>query len=199
MDSVAAAALVMNGEAVEVPEIVIETERLILRRWRHGDEIIAAPIYAKPDVMRYIPTGTWDDELATRIIARMRVLEAAQGFGFYPVLLKESGTIIGHAGLGYLEAKTEIELAYVLDVQYWRRGLATEAARAILAHGFATIGLERIVAVAFPANLRSVGVMKRCGMTSCGLARHFGREVVKYEARSGEHQGVMPEAMVRPQ
>jgi RimJ/RimL family protein N-acetyltransferase len=43
--------------------------------------------------------------------------------------------------------------------------------------------LERIVAVAFPANLRSIEVMKRCAMTSCGLAWHFGREVLKYEAR----------------
>jgi RimJ/RimL family protein N-acetyltransferase len=182
----AAQLLLMDREASWANEIVIETQRLILRRWRDGDEIMAAPIYAKPEVMQYIPSGTWDDQITTRIIARMRALEEDQGFGFYPAVLKETGAIIGHAGLGHLERTSEIELAYILDVQYWRRGLATEAARAILTRGFATIGLERIVAVAFPDNLRSVEVMKRCGMQACGLARHFGREVVKYEAwRSG--------------
>jgi RimJ/RimL family protein N-acetyltransferase len=181
----AAQLLLMNREAFHAPEIVIETQRLILRRWRDGDEIIAAPIYAKPEVMQYIPSGTWDYEATTRIIARMQALENDQGFGFYPIVLKETGAIIGHAGLGYLERTKEVELAYVLDVQYWRRGLATEAARAILTHGFAAIGLERIVAVAFPENLRSVEVMKRCGMQACGLAWHFNREVVKYEARRG--------------
>lgn len=160
----------------------IETERLLLRAWEDGDAESAAPIYAKPNVMRYIPGGTWDAERTGHIVARMRALAADQGFGFYPAVLKESGTIVGHAGLGYLEGTEEIELAYIFDEPYWGRGLATEASRAILAHGFATIDLKRIVAVAFQENQRSVEVMKRCGMTFAGVARHFGREVVKYEA-----------------
>jgi RimJ/RimL family protein N-acetyltransferase len=163
-------------------ENVVETERLVLRRWRDGDAAAAAPIYAKPEVMQYIPHGTWDSDRTAQIVARMRELEQTQGFGFYPIVLKESGTIAGHAGLGYLESSGEIELAYVLDVPHWGKGLATEAGRALLAHGFRSIGLERIVAVAFPANQRSIEVMKRCGMMPFGHAWHFGREVVKYEA-----------------
>ncbi|MGC1381899.1 MAG: GNAT family N-acetyltransferase [Candidatus Baltobacteraceae bacterium] len=162
--------------------IVVETARLVLRRWEDGDAALAAPIYAKPEVMRYIPSGAWDGQRTARIVTRMRELEKEQGFGFYPVVFKASGAIIGHAGLGNLEAGAEIELAYVLDQPYWGKGLATEAARAILRHGFAATGLERIVAVAFPENERSVAVMRRCGMTPLGRAWHFGREVVKYEA-----------------
>ena len=165
-------------------ERVIETARLVLRRWRDGDDVVAAPIYAKAQVMRYIPGGTWDLDRTKAIVARMRALEEAQGYGFYPVFLKESGVIAGHAGLGRLEATPEVELAYIFDERHWGKGLATEAARGILAHGFATLGLERIVAVAFPENRRSIEVMRRCGMTYCGQARHFGRDVVKYEASS---------------
>ena len=99
--------------------------------------------------------------------------------------------IVGHAGLGHLEATSEVELAYVFDEPQWGKGLATEAASAILAYGFATIGLERIVAVAFPENRRSIDVMKRCGMTSCGIATHFGRDVVKYEINAPE-RGCVP-------
>jgi RimJ/RimL family protein N-acetyltransferase len=110
-------------------ERVIETARLVLRRWRDGDDVVAAPIYAKAQVMRYIPGGTWDLDRTKAIVARMRALEEAQGYGFYPVVLKESGVIAGHAGLGRLEATPEVELAYIFDERHWGKGLATEAAR----------------------------------------------------------------------
>lgn len=171
---------------------MIETERLLLRPWRDGDAEAAAPIYAKPEVMRYIPGGTWDAQRTSLIVGRMRALEAVQGFGFYPVTVKESGAIVGHAGLGYLEGTPEVELAYILDAPYWHRGYATEAARAILAQGFTTCGLQRIVAVAFPENHRSIAVMKRCGMTPYGNASHFGLEVLKYEVFVGSERALAP-------
>jgi ribosomal-protein-alanine N-acetyltransferase len=114
----------------------------------------------------------------------MRELEARQGFGFYPLVDKRSGALAGHAGLGHLEGGEEVEVAYILDVPYWGRGLATEAARAFLSDGFAHHALTRIVAVAFPENRASIAVMQHCGMLPCGIARHFGREVEKYEALS---------------
>ena len=167
---------------------MIETERLLLRPWRDDDAAAVAAIYAKPEVMRYIPGGTWDAQRTSQIVGRMRAMHDVQGFGFYPVVLKESGAIAGHAGLGYLEGTPEVELAYILDERYWHRGYATEAARALLMHGFATCGLQRIVAVAFPENDRSIAVMKRSGMTPCGNAVHFGRQVVKYEIWSADRE-----------
>lgn len=170
-------------------DVVIETKRLILRRWQDGDVRAAAPIYAKAEVMRFIPGGTWDLERTAAIVERMCQLETAQGFGFYPIVLKAGGAIVGHAGLGHLEGTPEVELAYIVDSPYWGKGLATEAGRAILAKGFAEAGLERIVAVAFPENARSIAVMQRCGMSPCGLAHHFGRDVVKYEVKRGRFGG----------
>ncbi|HEX4013332.1 MAG TPA: GNAT family N-acetyltransferase [Candidatus Cybelea sp.] len=164
--------------------IVLETPRLIVRRWEDSDVPVVAPIYAKPEVMRCIPGGVWDSERTQQTISRMRAIEQRQGFGFYPLVEKESGALVGHAGLGRLEAGEEIEVAYVLDVPFWGKGLATEAARAFLEDGFARLGLTRIVAVAFAENPASIAVMKCCGMRSCGMAQHFGREVVKYEALS---------------
>jgi ribosomal-protein-alanine N-acetyltransferase len=164
--------------------IVLETQRLIARRWEDGDAAVAAAIYAKPEVMRFIPGGVWDLERTRTILVRMRELEERQGFGFYPLVHKETGALAGHAGLGHLEGGDEIEVAYILDVPYWGRGLATEAARAFLAAGFKRHALTRIVAVAFPENRASIAVMQHCDMRPCGLARHFGREVAKYEALS---------------
>lgn len=156
--------------------IVLETQRLIARRWEDGDAAVAAAIYAKPEVMRFIPGGVWDLERTRTILARMRELEERQGFGFYPLVHKETGALAGHAGLGHLEGGDEIEVAYILDVPYWGRGLATEAARAFLAAGFKRHALTRIVAVAFPEiEPRS----PLCNTATCGPAVSRGTSAVR--------------------
>jgi RimJ/RimL family protein N-acetyltransferase len=163
---------------------IVETDRLLLRRWNDEDAAQTAHIYAKPEVMQCIPGGVWSSERTARIIARMRELDVEQGYGFYPVVVKSLGTVIGHCGLGLLEQGPEIEVAYILDSPYWGKGYAGEAARAIVAHAFSKLHISRIVAVAFPENVRSIAVMRSIGMTPVGLAQHFGMTVVKYEARN---------------
>lgn len=164
------------------PLPILETPRLVLRRWNLDDAGEVAKIYAKPEVMDgNIPGGVWTRERTERIITRMRELDEEMGFGFYPVVLKETGALIGHCGLGPLEKSGEIEVAYILDSSAWGRGYATEAATAVVNDGFQRADLGRIVAVAFPHNTRSFAVMRRLGMTLVGPAQHFGTTVIKYE------------------
>ncbi len=165
---------------------VVETERLLLRKWKDEDAAAVADIYLKPEVMKFIPGGVWSPDRTARAIARMRELDIEHGYGFYPVVVKSLGTIIGHCGLGLLEQTPEIEVAYILDSPHWGRGYASEAVRAILTHGFSRLNIPRIVAVAFPENVRSIGVMRSVGMTPIGLAHHFGATLVKYEARNAQ-------------
>jgi [ribosomal protein S5]-alanine N-acetyltransferase len=160
--------------------VIVETERLLLRRWNEEDAAAVAPIYGKAEVMEYIPGGVWSPDRTARAITRMRELDIGQGFGFYPVVVKSLGTIIGHCGLGRLEQTPEIEVAYILDSPYWGQGYATEAVRAIFADAFSRLRISRIVAVAFPENVRSIGVMRAAGMAPAGLAQHFGATLVKY-------------------
>lgn len=170
-----------ENTGTDVREVVLETPRLMLRRWNAGDALAVASIYAKPEVMRFIPGGVWSRERTAEIIERMASLERQRGFGFYPILLKSDGRILGHCGLGSLEQGAEIELAYVLDSTHWQRGYATEAASAMIRHGFRLGVAPRIVAVAFPENLKSIAVMQRIGMSRVGRARHFGAMLEKYE------------------
>ncbi len=163
--------------------VVLESERLLLRTWNDGDAAAVEDIYLKPEVMEFIPGGVWSADRTARTVARMRELDIEQGFGFYPVVLKSLGKIIGHCGLGFLEQTPEIEVAYILDSRYWGQGYASEAARAMIAHGFSRLNISRIVAVAFPENVRSIGVMRAVGMTLLGPAQHFGATLVKYEAK----------------
>lgn len=164
--------------------MIVETERLLLRTWNDDDAAAVAPIYASPEVMEYIPGGVWSPDRTARAITRMRELHREQGYGFYPVVVKRFGTIIGHCGLGRLEQTPEIEVAYILDSPYWGQGYASEAVKAIIADAFSRLRISRIVAVAFPENVRSIGVMRAAGMSAVGLAQHFGATLVKYEVRA---------------
>ena len=57
-----------------------------------------------------------------------------------------------------------VEIGWRIGSQFWRKGYATEAARAALEFGFEKIGLSEIVSFTVPANLRSIGVMEKIGM-----------------------------------
>jgi [ribosomal protein S5]-alanine N-acetyltransferase len=162
-------------------EIVFRTKRLFVRRWREGDAEVLAATYADADVMRYIPGGVWSLERTRQIIARMSEIERESGFGFYPVVREEDGSVLGHCGLGRLARGDEIEVAYVFGKAYWGYGYASEVAAATVEHAFKTGLAQRIVAVAFPENVRSTAVMQRIGMRRVGRAHHFGAELEKYE------------------
>jgi RimJ/RimL family protein N-acetyltransferase len=166
----------------EAPTDHTATNRLYQRPWRSEDVENVFAMYEKPQVMRWIPGGAWDRSQTEKFVVRMIAMHEQQQLCIYPVLLKESETIVGHCGLNHLEGGPEVEIAYLFDEQYWGKGFATEIAGVVLQRAFQTMGLKRVVAVAFPENVRSIAVMERIGMKPVGIVRHFNADVVKYEA-----------------
>ena len=170
------------ADAGAIPRV--ETRRLLLRALDERDAP-SATFYADPDVMRYIPRGHWERDDVGRKFTKMLEIVGERwrqdGFGMWGIVLKDTGVLIGHCGLQRLENGDEIEVYYLLDKPYWNRGIATEAASAVLRFG-ASRGLTKIVAVAFPDNLASQRVMEKIGMTFAGRAHHYGAELVKYVA-----------------
>jgi ribosomal-protein-alanine N-acetyltransferase len=156
----------------------LETPRLLLRPFASGDGPAHARLYAKPEVTRFLAGGPFLGEAAAR---RSRAaLElfvnhwAGHGFGVWAVLDRATGAFIGQCGLKYLPESPEVEILYALDPPYWGRGVATEAARAALRHGFETTGLDRIVAVARPEHHASHRVMEKLGMAYEGVVEVYG-------------------------
>ena len=88
------------------------------------------------------------------------------GVGLWATALKENNRLIGRCGLmrKQIEGVEEIEIAYLLDREYWGKGLATEAAEAIVKYGCAEYGFKRIVAVIHPQNVASIRVAEKIGM-----------------------------------
>lgn len=150
--------------------IELRTERLLLRQWRDDDLDALAPMYADPEVMRYIRDGTVQSRAQTaEHLARMRQHWDEHGFGLFAAELLGTGELTGWVGLAvphFLpEVMPAVEIGWRLGRSFWGAGLATEGARAALRFGLVDRGLERLVSIRQVENVRSARVMEKIGLT----------------------------------
>ncbi len=145
---------------------MIETERLLLRRWRDSDREPFAALNADPLVMEHFPAALSREE-SDALVDRIEAGFERNGFGLWAV--EASGAFIGFTGLsvpGFTACFTPcVEVGWRLARTAWGHGYATEAARAVLDHGFGELRLAEIVSFTAVGNLRSRAVMRRLGMT----------------------------------
>ena len=158
-----------SGERLVVDgQVVLETERLVLRHLTMADLDALAVLYADPEVRRYFPDGVRTyDETREELEWIIEVYYGRYGYGLWATILKETGAFIGRCGLlpWEIQGRPEVEVAYLLDKGYWGRGLASEAAGAIRDHAFATLPVDRLICLVDPANSASGAVAQRIGMT----------------------------------
>jgi ribosomal-protein-alanine N-acetyltransferase len=145
---------------------VLETDRLLLRHLGPDDLEPLAAIQADPEVMRFFPSGPRSVDQTRLDLERCIGLQAMYGFSLWATIDRESGELIGRCGLlpQTLQDHREFELAYMIARSHWGRGLATEAAGAILEHGFGTLGLDRLVSIIHRDNLASRRVAEKVGL-----------------------------------
>jgi RimJ/RimL family protein N-acetyltransferase len=160
----------------------LETPRLLLRPFAAEDAPAAHEVYSDPEVMRYVATGPLPDVATTRrLLQDYATHQQAWGYSFWAVVERESGRLIGDAGL-YRTPVGEVELGYTLGRAWWGRGYATEAAGAWLETAFSRLGIREVVALAEPANAASLRVLEKLGMRRDGERLAFGRPHAVYRA-----------------
>jgi RimJ/RimL family protein N-acetyltransferase len=166
----------------------LETARLRLLPWQAEDWVQLRPIATDPEVVRYISGGEpWADERIREFVARQVACFAARGFCLWRLQHKADSEIIGFCGLHPLDGTPEIEIGWWLARARWGQGLATEAAREALRDAFERAGLERIVAIAQPANRASIRIMEKLGMSYECNTTHRGFDVVLYAVARPSH------------
>jgi RimJ/RimL family protein N-acetyltransferase len=79
--------------------------------------------------------------------------------------------IVGAMGLRIVAAHRRAEVGYWIARERWGQGIATEALRTVLAHGFDVLGLHRIKGQHYRENPASGAVMRKAGMTHEGRLR----------------------------
>lgn len=138
---------------------------MLLRPWRDSDREPFALINANPGVMEHFPaplTRTESDAFIGRIEAHFE----QHGFGLWAAELRPTGEFLGYIGLSVPAFQPHwVEIGWRLDAGHWGQGLATEGARAVLDHAFRVLALPEIVSFTTPANVRSIRVMEKLGMT----------------------------------
>jgi len=163
-----------HSKCMSKPEI--RTSRLLLRRWRDEDLDPFAALCADPEVMRHVGSGgTRTHEQAAAAIGAFESIWDEKGYGLFAVELRRNRRLIGFAGLSeptFLpEIMPAIEVGWRFARQAWGNGYATEAARAALDFGLATLRIPEIVSIHQLENHASARIMQKLGM-------RFDREVL---------------------
>lgn len=149
-------------------KVILQTPHLLLRRQVPADLDDLWALYCDPEITRYIPDAPRSRQEAKEELEwHMNGHPRNPDLGLWATIHRETGRFIGRCGLlpWTIEGRQEVEVAYTIARPYWGQGLATEAARAILQHGFVTLNLERLVCLIDPENAASQKVAEKIGMT----------------------------------
>jgi RimJ/RimL family protein N-acetyltransferase len=160
------------------PWFPLRTERLLLREFTQGDFDDVHAYAIDPDVVRYMDWGpnTLDDTQAA--LDRWFAAQSCWPRADVNLAVEHvaDGLVIGSIRLSVTdEAARTGDIGYSFASAYWRQGIGTEAARAMVAVGFEVLGLHRIWAECDTRNAGSYGIMEKLGMRREGHLRQNKR------------------------
>lgn len=155
--------------------MIIETERLILRKMDNGDYSALCKILQDEDVMYAYEHAFSDDEVDEWLKKQLARYET-DGIGLWAVVLKENGEVIGQCGLTkqLWWGENVVEVGYLFRKDFWHKGYATEAAVACKDYAFNRLGEKRVYSIIRDLNLPSRRVALQNGMKVCGVqVKHY--------------------------
>jgi ribosomal-protein-alanine N-acetyltransferase len=147
--------------------MILETPRLLLRHLGMQDVQELYSLYQDIDIRRYFPDGVLGfEDTKEELEWYMKGHPQYPELGLWATVHKESGRFIGRCGLlpWEIDGKLEIEIAYLLNKDFWHQGFATEAAHGIMLYGFEKLHLTRLICMMHPENVASQKVAVRIGM-----------------------------------
>jgi len=171
----------------------IETDRLLLRSYRHNDLDALADLLSIPEVMRYLFEEPLSHNEAEATLHRRILMQAIEREGDRLALVvtpRKSGTMIGTVNLTLRhEEHQQGEVGYVFHPDHHGKGYATEATQALLELGFRSGMFHRIYGRCDARNIQSMKLMERLGMRR---EAHFTEnEWFKGEWRSEYHYAIL--------
>jgi RimJ/RimL family protein N-acetyltransferase len=162
--------------------MLIETPRLVLRDLTDADVPALHRALGDPVAMAAYEHG-FDLDETREWVRQQHERYAADGFGLWGVVLRETDELIGDCGITTqkVEDDSVIEVGYHLTRDHWHRGYATEAARACVDWAFANLDTDEVYAKVRDTNIASMNVAIRLGMT---VRRRF---VTRYRGMDMPH------------
>jgi RimJ/RimL family protein N-acetyltransferase len=162
----------------------IRTERLLLRLYTDADADLVYRLMSDPKVMRYYPS-VCDRARARSALDKMLASYNDIGYSLLAAEQRSDGAYIGQIGLLHwddVDAREDVEVAYMLLPEYWGHGYATEAAQACRDWAFLNLGVDRVVSFIAVENQPSIAVAERNGMVCAKRidANRFNRPIYVY-------------------
>ncbi|HYC81493.1 MAG TPA: GNAT family N-acetyltransferase [Solirubrobacterales bacterium] len=140
-----------------------DTERLGFRHLGEADLDALVALYADPEVVRFV--GRYDRAQLREWLAENRKEVETRGHGRIAIVSRPDGEFLGRTGLKRRAQFDEVEVDWSLAPAARGRGIATEAARAVLEWGFESLDVAYVTAMIDPENQPSIAVAERLGMT----------------------------------
>ncbi len=141
----------------------LTTERLGFSHWSLDDLPLALALWSDPEVTRFISGPLSPQRVAERLRSEIAMQESL-GVQYWPIFLRATGEHVGCAGLrSYQQTSNTYELGFHLLPASWNKGLATEAARAVIAYAFSSVGTRSLFAGHHPDNAASRRVLNKLG------------------------------------
>jgi [ribosomal protein S5]-alanine N-acetyltransferase len=146
--------------------IILETERLFLRQYKEDDMPFLHSIFSDSETMKYYP-APFSFEQTQNWIKKNQERYQEDGYGLWGICLKETDELIGDCGLvkQKVDDKTEVEIGYHINKEYWSKGIASEAAKGCKEYGFIQLGLNKLISIIDPRNIPSIRVVEKIGFT----------------------------------
>jgi len=144
----------------------LHSARLGFRCWQPADLPLALSLWGAPRVSAKIGRQLTPQQIESRLSCEIAQMSAS-GMQYWPIFLLDGGEFTGCAGLRPKYGRT-FELGYHLLPAHWGKGLATEAARAVIGYAFATLAAEAIFAGHHPENAASRHILLKLGFEPDG-------------------------------
>lgn len=145
---------------------MIETERLIFRRYTLNDFDLLLEMTSDPEVMKYIRHGNpWSREETVESLNRF-IEWNNRGIGLCLAINKEDGKMVGHSGIipQIVEGSSEFEVGYWVVKDLWGNGFGFEQAKAWRDYGLKSLEKTRLVSIIQHGNIGSMSVAEKNGM-----------------------------------
>jgi len=172
---------------------VIKTARLSLRPLGLDDVEPMLTLWTEPGVRRFL----FDDQIISREQAADEINGSiarfeTHGCGLWGAALLQETSLIGFCGYRFFHEPPELQALFGFHPDYWSKGLATEAARAMIRFGFERLNLESVIASADGPNAASLRVMEKAGMIFDHRGTVGGLDTVYYRLDRKDFNPVGP-------
>jgi len=154
--------------------VIIQSKRLLLREFKETDWQAVHSYASDPEVVRFMDWGPNTENETKAFVSRSISSQKEKPRRKYTlaITLKGENKIIGSCDICLVSSENkEGWIGYCLNRQLWRKGYATEAAKALLGFGFQELELHRIFATVDPANIASINVLEKINMQLEGHLR----------------------------